>query len=54
MLSSEVVATYDIFATALALAGVPLPTDRVIDGQDLSEVCFCLCEVEVLVENSCV
>ena len=30
--STAVVATYDIFATALALAGVPLPSDRYVDG----------------------
>ena len=27
---------YDIHPTLLALAGVPLPTDRAIDGVDLS------------------
>ena len=36
----ETVATYDIFSTALALAGVPLPSDRAIDGVDLSPVLF--------------
>ena len=34
--SFELVATYDIHPTLLALAGVPPPTDRVIDGVDLS------------------
>lgn len=36
----EVVATYDIFTTAAALAGVPLPQDRIIDGADLSPILF--------------
>ena len=31
----EVAVTMDLFATALAAAGVALPADRVIDGQDL-------------------
>jgi len=35
-----VASTLDIFPTALALAGVPLPNDRAIDGQDLSPVLF--------------
>ena len=30
--------TMDIFATCLGLAGAPLPTDRIIDGQDLTPV----------------
>ncbi len=30
----------DLFTTALLLAGVPLPTDRVIDGQDLRAVLY--------------
>ena len=30
-----VAATYDIYATALRLAGVALPADRVVDGKDL-------------------
>lgn len=30
--------TMDLFATSLALAGAPLPTDRVIDGVDLAPV----------------
>ena len=38
--STAVVATYDIFVTALALAGVPLPKDRQIDGRDISELLF--------------
>jgi arylsulfatase A len=33
-------ATYDIFPTMLSLASVPLPTDRIIDGKDLSPVLF--------------
>ena len=28
----------DLFPTASALAGVPLPTDRVYDGRDMSDV----------------
>ena len=34
--SAAVVATYDIFPTVLALAKVPLPSDRKLDGRDLS------------------
>jgi len=30
--------TMDLFTTSLTLAGVPLPEDRIIDGQDLSTV----------------
>ena len=33
--SQAVVATYDIFATALALAGAPLPSDRFIVSEPL-------------------
>ncbi len=32
--------TMDLFSTCLTLAGVALPTDRVIDGRDLSPVLF--------------
>jgi len=32
--------TMDLFTTCLSLAGVPVPTDRVIDGVDLSPVLF--------------
>ncbi|MBF7731367.1 sulfatase-like hydrolase/transferase [Pseudomonas sp. N040] len=32
---TQPVSHFDIFATAAAVAGVPLPTDRVIDGVDL-------------------
>lgn len=38
--SPEVVATYDIFPTAIALAGGELPSDRVIDGKDMGPVLF--------------
>jgi arylsulfatase A-like enzyme len=33
--SGQIVATMDLFATALALAGAPAPADRPIDGLDL-------------------
>ena len=36
--SAEVVGSLDLFPTASALAGVPLPTDRVYDGKDMSDV----------------
>lgn len=36
--SSEVVSSLDLLPTASALAGVPLPTDRVYDGRDMREV----------------
>jgi len=36
--SAEVVSSLDLFPTASALAGVPLPTDRVYDGRDMSDV----------------
>ena len=35
-----VVTTYDIFPTAMALAGVKLPVDRAFDGKDMSGVLF--------------
>ena len=38
--SRSVVTTYDIFATVLPLAGVPLPSDRIIDGKDMSPILF--------------
>ena len=34
-IESEPAATYDIFPTALSLAGVPLPSDREFDGKSL-------------------
>mmetsp|Transcript_105019 Transcript_105019/g.203382 ORF Transcript_105019/g.203382 Transcript_105019/m.203382 type:complete len:594 (-) Transcript_105019:78-1859(-) len=40
VVSREVVATYDIFATIVSLAGARLPADRHIDGRDLSGVLF--------------
>jgi arylsulfatase A-like enzyme len=40
IVSQELSATMDLFVTALTLAGVPLPTDRVIDGVDLSPILF--------------
>lgn len=36
--TSEVTSSLDLFPTASALAGVPLPTDRVYDGRDMSNV----------------
>ena len=36
--SSEVVSSLDLFPTASSLAGMPLPTDRVYDGRDMSDV----------------
>eukprot|EP00511_Aplanochytrium_stocchinoi_P006786 CAMPEP_0204843538 /NCGR_PEP_ID=MMETSP1346-20131115/48035_1 /ASSEMBLY_ACC=CAM_ASM_000771 /TAXON_ID=215587 /ORGANISM="Aplanochytrium stocchinoi, Strain GSBS06" /LENGTH=539 /DNA_ID=CAMNT_0051982695 /DNA_START=190 /DNA_END=1809 /DNA_ORIENTATION=- len=39
-ISTEVVTTYDIFPTSLSLAGISLPSDRHIDGKDISEILF--------------
>jgi arylsulfatase A-like enzyme len=36
--STEVVSSLDLFPTATALAGLTLPTDRVYDGRDMSDV----------------
>ena len=36
--SSEVVSSMDVFPTVSHFAGVPLPTDRVYDGRDMSAV----------------
>jgi arylsulfatase A-like enzyme len=36
--SAEVVSSLDLFPTVSALAGVPLPSDRVYDGRDMSDV----------------
>ena len=36
--STEMGSTMDLFTTALALAGIVIPGDRVIDGKDLSPV----------------
>ena len=38
--SQALVATYDIFPTVMALAGVALPTNRIIDGLDMAPVLF--------------
>jgi arylsulfatase A len=38
--SNSLVTTYDMFPTALALAGVALPADRIIDGVDMGPVIF--------------
>jgi arylsulfatase A-like enzyme len=40
VVSQELSATMDLFVTGLTLAGVPIPTDRVIDGVDLAPVLF--------------
>jgi arylsulfatase A len=39
-ISREMACSMDLFNTSLKLAGVPLPTDRVIDGGDLSPILF--------------
>eukprot|EP01043_Picozoa_sp_COSAG02_P025797 COSAG02_NODE_1463_length_12488_cov_7.312591_5_plen_137_part_00 len=36
--TAEVTSSLDLFPTASALAGVPLPSDRVYDGKDMSDV----------------
>jgi arylsulfatase A len=40
VVSQELSGTMDLFATGLALAGVPPPQDRVIDGVDMSPILF--------------
>lgn len=40
VVTNELGTTMDLYATCLALAGVPLPTDRTVDGVDLSPVLF--------------
>ncbi len=37
-LSDEMSMNFDLFPTCLQLAGVPLPTDRIIDGEDILPV----------------
>lgn len=39
-ITAELGSTMDIYTTALNLAGIPLPEDRIIDGQDLSPILF--------------
>ena len=39
-ISRQVVATYDIFTTSIVVAGGQIPTDRIIDGVDLSPLLF--------------
>jgi len=36
--SETIVSTMDIYPTVLSWAGVPLPTDRVIDGKDITDL----------------
>ena len=36
--SSHVSSLMDLFSTALDLAGIPIPTDRIIDGKSLLDV----------------
>ena len=50
----EVVATYDIFTTAVKLAGAELPNDRIIDGVDLSSLLFKTHEEESSPIHDCV
>lgn len=38
--SMEITATYDIFNTMLNIVDAPLPSDRVIDGKDMSNILF--------------
>jgi len=38
--TSELACSMDLFNTSLKLAGAPLPTDRVMDGVDLSPILF--------------
>ena len=38
--TSALATTMDLFATALTLAGAPLPSDRPLDGTDLSPILF--------------
>jgi arylsulfatase A-like enzyme len=38
--TSELATTMDLFATSLALAGAPFPTDRPLDGMDIRPVLF--------------
>eukprot|EP01090_Pellita_catalonica_P015334 TRINITY_DN4142_c0_g1_i1.p1 TRINITY_DN4142_c0_g1~~TRINITY_DN4142_c0_g1_i1.p1 ORF type:complete len:272 (+),score=36.51 TRINITY_DN4142_c0_g1_i1:772-1587(+) len=40
VVSDVAVSTMDIFVTVLALAEIPLPTDRIFDGRDMSKVLF--------------
>jgi len=39
-ITSEIGCSMDLFATSLKLAGVPIPTDRIIDGEDMSPILF--------------
>lgn len=39
-ITEQLGSTMDLFTTSLKLAGVPLPSDRIIDGKDLSPVLF--------------
>ena len=38
VVTDEAAETLDLFPTFLSLAGVPLPTDRVIDGLNITEL----------------
>jgi arylsulfatase A len=40
VVARELACSMDLFNTSLKLAGVPIPTDRVIDGVDLSPILF--------------
>jgi arylsulfatase A-like enzyme len=38
--TQELASTLDLYNTCLGLAGVPIPTDRVMDGVDMSPILF--------------
>jgi arylsulfatase A-like enzyme len=40
IVTHELACQMDLFATALTLAGIPLPSDRVIDGIDMAPILF--------------
>ena len=39
-ISTQIASTLDLFPTSLKIAGVDLPSDRSIDGTDLSPILF--------------
>jgi arylsulfatase A-like enzyme len=40
MITRELASSLDLYKTCLGLAGVPLPTDRILDGVDMSPILF--------------